>query len=107
MISHEVTGLELVTLGGGVNDPEGMKPAGLSALGGIGEEIAERVVVAMKSTPQALKPDRLFSDLAARVNSCPSLFTTKAGFFRNSLKLCPTQTDLRRGYALRVQCART
>jgi hypothetical protein len=37
----------------------------------------------MKSTRQALKRERLFNGLAARVNSCPSLFTAKAGFFRN------------------------
>jgi hypothetical protein len=49
----------------------------------VGHPAAEKVIAAMKSNRQALKRERLFKGLAARVNSCPSLLTAKAGFFRN------------------------
>ena len=48
-------------------------------------EPAEKPIEGSRSTPQALKRDHIFSGLAARVNSCPSLFRGKSEFLRNLL----------------------
>jgi hypothetical protein len=47
------------------------------------EQLAEKVVEGARSTPQALKRGHISNGLAARVNSCPSLFIEKSDFFRS------------------------
>jgi hypothetical protein len=53
------------------------------------EEAAKELIEGVKGTPQALKREHIFSDLTARVNSCPSLFAAKFEFFRRLFsRLC-------------------
>lgn len=50
---------------------------------GIASQAAEKLVVDAKSPPLALKRGHIFSDLTARLKSCPSQDMLQPEFFRN------------------------
>ncbi len=51
----------------------------------ISQQLAGKVFPPANGGPQALKRKPIFSDLAARPRSCPSLFPSLAAFFRSLL----------------------
>jgi hypothetical protein len=69
-----------------VEVPQGLKPRLYLLLAARLDEGAQKVVERARSIPQALKRGRIFNDLTARVNSCPSPFAEISSLSATSVR---------------------